>query len=430
MKIEKNKEHKSKKINNLKAKGFNLYEIIGIIVITSIISIAASGIIINNNYRTSSGLSYSELLKDDKVKEFLNVYSKVVAGYYESVDKDGAIDSAINGMVSYIGDEYTTYMDNEDASVLVNSLSGKYEGIGISISTQDVGLIVKVHDNSPASVSGLQVNDRIIKVNDTKISKDNASDVSKLIKESTDKKVKLTVNRDNQELEFNLELKEINTPAVSDDIIDSNSHKIGYMKISTFSKTLTEQVASSLAKMESQNIDSLIIDLRNNGGGYLNIATDVASLFLEKGKVIYSLESKNGTSTKKDETDEKRTYPIMVLINGATASAAEILTGALVDSYGAETLGTTSYGKGKVQQAMNLKDGSLVKYTTYKWLRPNGECIDEAGIDPKYGVELEIIKDEEGKVKEVHDTQYTKAIEIMSNKDINWCSFLHPLLAR
>ena len=243
--------------------------------------------------------------------------------------------------------------------------------------------------------------------------------LSKLIKESTDKKVKLTVNRDNQELEFNLELKEINTPAVSDDIIDSNSHKIGYMKISTFSKTLTEQVASSLAKMESQNIDSLIIDLRNNGGGYLNIATDVASLFLEKGKVIYSLESKNGTSTKKDETDEKRTYPIMVLINGATASADEILTGALVDSYGAETLGTTSYGKGKVQQAMNLKDGSLVKYTTYKWLRPNGECIDEAGIDPKYGVELEIIKDEEGKVKEVHDTQYTKAIEIMSNKDIN-----------
>ena len=422
MKIEKNKEHKSKKINNLKAKGFNLYEIIGIIVITSIISIAASGIIINNNYRTSSGLSYSELLKDDKVKEFLNVYSKVVAGYYESVDKDGAIDSAINGMVSYIGDEY--------ASVLVNSLSGKYEGIGISISTQDVGLIVKVHDNSPASVSGLQVNDRIIKVNDTKISKDNASEISKLIKESTDKKVKLTVNRDNQELEFNLELKEINTPAVSDDIIDSNSHKIGYMKISTFSKTLTEQVASSLAKMESQNIDSLIIDLRNNGGGYLNIATDVASLFLEKGKVIYSLESKNGTSTKKDETDEKRTYPIMVLINGATASAAEILTGALVDSYGAETLGTTSYGKGKVQQAMNLKDGSLVKYTTYKWLRPNGECIDEAGIDPKYGVELEIIKDEDGKVKEVHDTQYTKAIEIMSNKDIYWCSFLHPLLAR
>ena len=109
----------------------------------------------------------------------------------------------------------------------------------------------------------------------------------------------------------------------------------------------------------------------------------------------------------------------MVLINGATASAAEILTSALVDSYGAETLGTTSYGKGKVQQAMNLKDGSLVKYTTYKWLRPNGECIDEAGIDPKYGVELEIIKDEEGKIKEVHDTQYTKAIEIMSNKDIN-----------
>ena len=109
----------------------------------------------------------------------------------------------------------------------------------------------------------------------------------------------------------------------------------------------------------------------------------------------------------------------LFVVGGATASAAEILTGALVDSYGAETLGTTSYGKGKVQQAMNLKDGSLVKYTTYKWLRPNGECIDEAGIDPKYGVELEIIKDEEGKVKEVHDTQYTKAIEIMSNKDTN-----------
>ena len=206
-----------------------------------------------------------------------------------------------------------------------------------------------------------------------------------------------------------MEVKNINKPALSYSVEEFNNKKLGYIQIQTFSQTLAEQVKQTLNKIEKDNISGLIIDLRGNGGGYLNAATDTASLFLEKGKVIYSLENKNSLDTTKDETDEKRSYPIVVLVNEGTASASEILAGALKDSYGATIVGKKSYGKGKVQQVKNLKDGSTVKYTTARWLRPNGECVDGVGIIPDYEIEIEIVDE-----TTVVDTQLKKAIEVLS----------------
>ena len=181
-----------------------------------------------------------------------------------------------------------------------------------------------------------------------------------------------------------------------------------------FSATLEEQVANALSDLESQGMQKLIIDLRNNTGGYLESAEKTASLFLEKGKLIYSLESKDTTAEYYDQTDDQTDYPIVILINGQSASAAEILAAALKDSYGAIFVGEKSYGKGKVQQTYNLSDGSMAKYTSARWLRPNGSCIDGVGLIPDYVANMTYTYDETGVINGTIDSQLSKAIEVIS----------------
>jgi len=391
---------------NRKIIGFNLIEVIIIIVVSALISAIATGIIVTGNQRTSSGTTYAELLQDENIKSFLDVYSDVVNGYYEDVDKNKAIESAISGMMDYLGDKYTTYLNDSETSDLTNSLQGKYTGIGISISSDYI--IQEVFDNTPASEAGLKKDDKIISVNGVLTEGLEITQVTDNIKNSNSD-VELVILRNNQEINIKLQVKEINKPAIVYSIQEKDNKKIGYLFISTFSSTLGEQVQNALEKLESQNIDRLIIDLRGNGGGYLTAAEETASLFLEKDKVIYSLETKDEIKTYNDQTNEKRDYKIVVLVNKGTASAAEILTSALKDSYGATIVGDTTYGKGKVQQTKTLSDGTMVKYTTAKWLRPNGECVDQVGITPDIEVSLSV--NEDGEVES--DNQLEKAIEVI-----------------
>lgn len=399
------------KKQNKRINGFNIVEVAIIIIITCIVSSFASGVITVNNNRTSSGITYSELLKDDKVKEFLDVYSKVMNGYYEDVDKNEAIDMAIKGMMSYLGDEYTTYMNDSDTSVLNNRLSGTYTGIGISLSSDSI--IREVFTDSPAEKAGLQENDKIVAVNDVRVSEMGSNGISKKIKESGDK-VKLTILRDDHEYDFDVNITKLDVPSVSSRVLEGESGNIAYMSISAFSSSLKKQVSSALEKIEKKEFKALIIDLRGNGGGYLTSAKDVASMFLEKDKVIYTMDEKGKQTSTHDDTSEHREYPIVVLVNGASASASEILTAALKDSYGAVVVGTKTYGKGKVQQTYSLDDGGMVKYTSAKWLRPNGECVDEVGITPDYVIDVEYIEDENGEVVSIIDKQFEKAIEVIN----------------
>ena len=179
---------------------------------------------------------------------------------------------------------------------------------------------------------------------------------------------------------------------------------------------IEEGIIKTAENMKKEGIDSLIIDVRDNSGGYLTAASDVASLFLKKGATIYSLESKEETETFLDETDAYEEYKTIVLINKHSASASEILAAALRDSYGATLVGETSYGKGKVQQTKTLTDGSMVKYTSAKWLTPLGECIDEVGLIPSIAVENEYIYEDEAQeiIKEIIDKQLPKAIEVIA----------------
>ena len=387
-------------------KGFNLLSVIIIICVTSIISAITAGIIVTNNY----GLSYKNITEDSSLSEFLKTYSNIVDNYYEDIDKDKMLDSAINAMLNYLGDNYTTYLNKDQTKELEERLAGSYEGIGISILGKT---ITNVSKDSPAEKVGLQVGDEFLTVNGTDVSSvtDGASTIiSTLIKSSDNKEAKIVIKRAEEELEFTVKIESIPISAISYKLLDNN---IGYLKINIFSRPLTDQVKLALKELENNGMNRLIIDLRDNSGGFLDSAETTASIFLEKGKLIYSLEDKKDKEDYYDKTTESKKYPIAVIINNNSASSSEILAAALKDSYGATLIGEKSFGKGKVQQTIDLSSGAMAKYTSAKWLRPNGECIDGVGLIPDYEIQLAYEYDENGNEISTIDTQLNKAIEVI-----------------
>lgn len=383
-------------------KGFSLKSVAIIVIVTAIITSLTTGLIIYNNSKLILGSA--SLSSDSALKEFLKVYSSLDENYYENIDKTKMIDAAIAAMLKYLGEDYSTYLNQTETDSLSNKLSGTFKGIGISITNGNE--IVKVYEDTPAFKAGLKENDKIIRINDTDTEGKNQIEVANLIDKT--KENTLVVSRDGAELTFKVIPEEINTPLTTQ-VYEKNDKKIGYIYIEAFTEKVGEEFKKSLEDLEQQGITSLIIDVRENTGGYLKGATEIASLFLEKGKTIYSLEGKDGVTTYKDETDEKKDYPVILLINENTASASEVLAAALQDSYGAKLVGKISYGKGKVQQTKQLEDGSMVKYTSARWLTPEGECIDGFGLAPHY--EEDIVQNEDGTYT---DNQLNKAIELLS----------------
>lgn len=388
-------------------KGFNLLSVIIIICAVSLISALATGIIVTNSYKTSNGLNYNELLNDEHLSEFLEVYASVSDNYYEDVDKDALIDTALNAMLDYLGDSYTTHLNSSETKALEERLAGSYKGIGIEIIGSE---IVGVTKDSPAAEAGLQVGDLLVSVDGTSVGDKSSSEISDLIKNSSDESVSLIINRAGTELTYDVAIADVATKAIAYSLLENN---IGYLKMDIFSKTLSSQVDLALKDMESQGMQKLIMDLRDNTGGYLESAEDTASLFLEKGKLIYSLENNETKADYHDETSACKNYPIVILLNSNSASASEILAAALKDSYSGPILfvGETSYGKGLVQQTYDLSDGSMAKYTSARWLRPNGECINGKGLKPDYEVIKAEMYDEAGNPI---DNQLQRAIEVIS----------------
>ena len=377
----------------LKKTKFELWEVMAITLFSSVVMSFCTGYLV---YKSSCS-QISTGNGDDNLAELYKAYDEIKSNYYSTVDLGALVDAGIKGMFSYLGDPYTTYLDKDQTDNLNNSLSGSYQGIGVKISVnneENKMIISEVYDNTPAKSAGLAVGDIIVKVNDNVVADMESGEVTKLIKSSDE--VKLVVNRDGNDLDFTLNTAKLNNPSVDDKIIDGNNgNKIGYLKISKFNETAYEQFYEKLNKIEVDGINSLIIDLRDNTGGYLSAATKISEMFLQKGKVIYSLNEQSSTKTTYDETDDERNYKVYILVNGNSASASEILAAALKDSYGAKLVGTTTYGKGKVQKTSKLSDGTMYKYTSAKWLTPSGECIDGVGLKPDIEISNgdELLKD-------------------------------------
>lgn len=377
----------------LKKTKFELWEVMAITLFSSLVMSFCTGYLV---YKSSCS-QISTGNGDDNLAELYKAYDEIKSNYYSTVDLGALVDAGIKGMFSYLGDPYTTYLDKDQTDNLNNSLSGSYQGIGVKISVnneENKMIISEVYDNTPAKSAGLAVGDIIVKVNDNVVADMESGEVTKLIKSSDE--VKLVVNRDGNDLDFTLNTAKLNNPSVDDKIIDGdNGNKIGYLKISKFNETAYEQFYEKLNKIEVDGINSLIIDLRDNTGGYLSVASKISEMFLQKGKVIYSLNEQSSTKTTYDETDDERNYKVYILVNGNSASASEILAAALKDSYGAKLVGTTTYGKGKVQKTSKLSDGTMYKYTSAKWLTPSGECIDGVGLKPDIEISNgdELLKD-------------------------------------
>ena len=318
-----------------------------------------------------------------ELDKFYDAYVTLKENYYGNVDSNNLVDAAIDGMVSSVGDMYTSYNDMYETGNFDEMVNGFYEGIGCTIYLKDKQVVVNdVYEKSPASKAGLKTGDIILQVDDLVASEVGVSKLSNYIKKEADNKVVIKFIRDEKEYTVNVKRDDIEIPTVSSKVFDVNDKKIGYVRIAIFSSVSAKQFKSELEKIEKEGISGLVIDVRDNNGGYLTTVTDIASYLLPKGKVIYQIQRDDDTSVTNDKTAEKRTYPIAILTNKNSASASEILAAVIKESYKGFVVGTKTYGKGTVQQVKKLSDGSMIKYTVEKWLTPNGNWIEDEGVEP------------------------------------------------
>ena len=335
----------------------------------------------------NKGKNYFVLSKE--LAKFVDAYDAIVNNYYKEVDKDKLVESAINGMVSSIGDEYTSYSDKDVTDNFNEAVNGKYMGIGALIMKSENDLVIyKVFEDSPSYRAGLKDGDIILKLDDKDTKDMSVNDIASIVKNDTNKEVKLLVKRGEENLDITIVKDMVELPVVSGKVINHNDKKIGYISLSIFSSVASEQFNKELVKLEKEGISGLVIDVRGNSGGYLTTVTDIASYFLKKGDIIYKLEVNDKVTVRKDKTKESRDYPVAVLIDKNSASASEILASSIKESYNGYVVGTNSYGKGTVQQTLVLSDGSMIKYTIEKWLTPLGNWINEEGVIPTNYVEL------------------------------------------
>ena len=247
---------------------------------------------------------------------------------------------------------------------------------------------------------------------DIDISTTTASKLGDYIKSGAKDKITMTIIRGEEEKVVTLSREKIEIPVVTAKTFESNGKKIGYLQISIFSSVANKQFKENLEKLEKDGIDGLIIDVRNNNGGYLTTVTDITSSLLPKGKIIYQIQKGDKKVATKDKTSTKREYPIAVLVNGGSASASEILAGAIKESYKGYVVGTKTYGKGTVQQVKKLSDGSMIKYTVENWLTPDGNWINEKGIEPTNVVNMDSAYYENP--GDENDNQLQKALLLVS----------------
>ena len=347
---------------------------------------------------------------DAKTMEFLKTYNSIKENYYDDVNEDALIDSAISGMINSLGDEHSTYMDPDSTNSFNNSVEGKYVGVGITIKYEnDITTIIDIFKDSPADKDGLKVGDVIVEVNGTDVTGKDSSEIASIISGDVGKVVNFVVLRDGENVNVTTSLQEIELDSVYTEIKEENNKKIGYIQISNFASNTYKQFNSKLKDLEKQNIDSLIIDVRGNTGGHLSVVSDILDLFFEKNTVLYQIQDKKSTVRYKAKKAEKREYPVVVLTNHGSASASEILASCFKERYSDATIvGTTTYGKGTVQKTGSLSNGSSYKFTTQKWLTSKGKWINEKGVKPDLEVEL-------GDNLEVDD-QLNAAINILKEK--------------
>lgn len=320
----------------------------------------------------------------DEVYEILNEY------WYNPNDTKVDIQgNSIAALVNSLGDIHSSYFTFEQSVAFNQSVEGNFDGIGVAYIALNNGIIItKVYKNSPASQSGIQVGDIIINVDDANIAGKSADEVKDLVRGQAGTSVKLTIVRNDKTFDIDVKRGSVET-AVNGEIREENGKKFGYIEISTFSTTTGKEVENFLQSFVDEQISNLVIDLRENGGGYLVAANDVLNLFVDEGKTIYQMKEKNDAVQKTKASDGNK-YAFAnnyILVDDQTASASEVVAGALQELCDFKLVGSQTYGKGTAQTQKQLSDGSVLKYTYARWMLPSGTWINGKGLTPDYLVE-------------------------------------------
>lgn len=322
----------------------------------------------------------------DNLSKIGQAYNMILSSYVEKVDEKTLIEGAIQGMVSTLNDPYSAYMDEETAAQFNDSLESSFEGIGAEVSMMEGKVtIVAPFKDSPAEKAGLKPNDQIIKIDGESIEGLDLYEAVLKIRGEKGTIVTLQVMRPGatELMEVKVTRDTIPIETVYTDMKEYNNKKLGLIEITSFAQETAEDFITGLAELEDQGMEGLIIDVRGNPGGLLESVEEILKQLVTKEKPYVQIENREGQKQRFFSTLEKqKDYPIVVLTDQGSASASEILAGALKESGGYDIVGEKTFGKGTVQQARDMGDGSNLKLTMFKWLTPDGNWIHEKGIEP------------------------------------------------
>ena len=385
---------------------FSIFEVVIIIFISIIFGIIVGYVL------TYTRSPLGSVKSNSKLSEIISTYNSIKDNYYKKIDDDTLVNAAVSGMIGSLDDKYSNYMDSSTTDSFNESVEGSFVGIGITIMYDgEYNKIIAVDDKGPSNKI-LKVDDLIVEVSGKDVRGIYGDDLKKLIRGKVGTTVKIKVLRNNKYLTFSIKRTNIEIKTVKSNYFDVESKRIGYLDVDVISSNTYKQFNKNLKRLENKNIDSLIIDLRDNPGGHLSQTKEILSMFFNKKTVLYQLKDKDTKKKIYSSSNETRSYPIVILVNDGSASASEIITSCFMENYNnIKVVGTTTYGKGTVQQSHQLSTGTSIKYTVQEWLTSKGKSINEKGIKP----DEELLMNSEYYSNPTYNTdnQLQKAIEIL-----------------
>ncbi len=396
-------------------KAQKIYKVIMLIAITAIITFMITTIAL---YGTMGGSNIKYISTEtSSIGSKIAYYKKFIEDHYiYEIDDKKMLESAIKGYFEGLGDQYSEYISKDEMQEYMADTTGKYVGIGVYIANDTKNnqiVILSPMKGSPAEEAGLKAGDIITKVDGVEYTGKQLSEASAKLKAEEGTKVKVGILRNGENLEVEVERRTIKVNHIESKVLKNN---IGYIEIASFDEGCYDEFVENYNKLKGQNIKSLILDLRNNGGGIVDEAIDMADMFTNKDETLLITTGKKGEKEEitKAKKEKQIDMPIVILTNEGTASASEILTAAIKENNEETTtiVGTKTYGKGVIQSIFTLVDGSGIKLTTNEYLTPKRNSINKIGINPDYEVKLP-----EGEssytVEDKDDSQLQKAIELL-----------------
>ena len=400
-----------------------VYKTIMLVILTAFITFILTSIFISNQLESNSTTNNSSLSSiiqnltggSSLQKAMATIEEEVKEKYLNEYDENKAIEGAMAGYVAALGDPYTEYIPADEMEEYTQTIMGNYVGIGIYMTKNTEKNLIQVLApirESPAEKAGIKTGDFLVKIDGVEYTGDEMTQASNKIKGEEGTKVTLEILRGEETLTFEIERQKINTNPVYADVIDGN---IGYLGISSFDEGVAEDFKTKFQSLKEKGITSLIIDLRDNGGGIVDEATKIVDYIVPKGKeILITVDKNKNEEITKAEEDVLIDMPIVVLVNASSASASEIMAGALKDLGEATIVGTKTYGKGIIQQFLSLSNGGGLKITIEEYYTPNRTKINGVGITPDVEVELE--QSVTGLPTDQNDTQLNKAKEILKSE--------------